>query len=331
MRVQIAAALHAAGVPARAEHGFTPHMTLGYNLGEVEPVASTRVKFGDVHVVVGHDRHAIPLGEKPQIKSGYDPAIEVGPHAGWRAPEPLGEVLEVKDGYTGLPGTYEARLCAIADAVRDSLRGDPNADGKFYWSYVNVDGTWENTVIATRCHWTDGGSDERESYEMPYTVADDGSVSVGEPSPVRLVTVPIPDAGEEDGEEYDDGDLGPLAGALGEAVKAAHVLLTPTGVQVKAGRVLSGLNANRLKDAVQTLVSVLSAAGISIDDLSQPNESGNTRDAARGGDSRFPDAAFEIPDTTSPGANSDLVNVKAADIDEVLAGFGVEVKVSPST
>ncbi|MEU3499252.1 2'-5' RNA ligase family protein [Streptomyces hundungensis] len=45
----------------RTEHGFLPHITLGYDLPPVAPVPSTPVQFPEVHVVRGPDRVAIPL------------------------------------------------------------------------------------------------------------------------------------------------------------------------------------------------------------------------------------------------------------------------------
>ncbi|MFF4188092.1 2'-5' RNA ligase family protein [Streptomyces sp. NPDC001691] len=51
----------------RTEHGFTPHITLGYDLPPVTPVPSTPVKFTELHVVHGPDRVAIPLtGPAPE-------------------------------------------------------------------------------------------------------------------------------------------------------------------------------------------------------------------------------------------------------------------------
>ena len=57
--------------------------------------------------------------------AAYDPALEVGPHAGTRAPVGLVEddVVEVKDAR--LPGTVEERQENIRRAVIEALRGDP--------------------------------------------------------------------------------------------------------------------------------------------------------------------------------------------------------------
>ncbi|RSS97246.1 hypothetical protein EF903_01615 [Streptomyces sp. WAC05292] len=47
----------------RAEHGFTPHVTLGYALPDVAPVPATPVTFDQVSVVRGGDTKFVPLGE----------------------------------------------------------------------------------------------------------------------------------------------------------------------------------------------------------------------------------------------------------------------------
>ncbi|MFD0352888.1 2'-5' RNA ligase family protein [Streptomyces sp. NPDC127110] len=45
----------------RGEHGFTPHITLGYDLPDVPPVAATPVTFDQVAVVRGPDTMLVPL------------------------------------------------------------------------------------------------------------------------------------------------------------------------------------------------------------------------------------------------------------------------------
>lgn len=65
MRQQVVQAL--AGSPysesVRDNHGFTPHITLGYDLDSVDPVPSTPVSFPSVWVVRGGDEMEIPLAE----------------------------------------------------------------------------------------------------------------------------------------------------------------------------------------------------------------------------------------------------------------------------
>ncbi len=51
----------------RRNHGFTPHMTLGYDV-QAEPVPSTDVTFDTVYVVVGDERIPVPLGASPETE-----------------------------------------------------------------------------------------------------------------------------------------------------------------------------------------------------------------------------------------------------------------------
>lgn len=50
------------GEAVRQDHGFTPHMTLGYDVDVSKPVPETPVTFGSVRVVYGTDVTDIPLG-----------------------------------------------------------------------------------------------------------------------------------------------------------------------------------------------------------------------------------------------------------------------------
>lgn len=48
------------------DHGFTPHMTIGWDLGIIEPIPSTPVKFTEIRVVYGDLVRSIPLGGVPE-------------------------------------------------------------------------------------------------------------------------------------------------------------------------------------------------------------------------------------------------------------------------
>lgn len=63
LRQEILAALAAAGHPHQSEHGFTPHMTIGYNLPSVAPIENVPVRFDNVTVTRGAtERVDVPLG-----------------------------------------------------------------------------------------------------------------------------------------------------------------------------------------------------------------------------------------------------------------------------
>ncbi|MEQ7008482.1 2'-5' RNA ligase family protein [Actinopolymorpha sp. B17G11] len=74
LRERIVAAIAAspAGDKLHTDHGFTPHMTLGYDLDDVDEVEATPVDFGEVHLVVGPDRYPIPLGQRSQVQAGIE-------------------------------------------------------------------------------------------------------------------------------------------------------------------------------------------------------------------------------------------------------------------
>lgn len=46
-------------------HGFTPHMTIGWNLGVIDPLPSIPITFSEVRVVYGDQSRSVPLGTIP--------------------------------------------------------------------------------------------------------------------------------------------------------------------------------------------------------------------------------------------------------------------------
>ena len=61
IRADLVRALEMVGVPQRSEHGYTPHLTLGYELDGQPDVAGIPVTFDAVEVVFGQDTTVIPL------------------------------------------------------------------------------------------------------------------------------------------------------------------------------------------------------------------------------------------------------------------------------
>lgn len=59
LREQIVEAL---GDAVATDHGFTPHMTIGYGLGLIDPLPEIPVTFGEVRIVYGTQSRSIPLG-----------------------------------------------------------------------------------------------------------------------------------------------------------------------------------------------------------------------------------------------------------------------------
>ncbi|GAA4085831.1 hypothetical protein [Actinomadura miaoliensis] len=136
---------------------------------------------------------------------------------------------------------------------------------------------------------------------------DTGEVELGEPEPVKLTITPIPTelpGLDDDGEEA----VSPLPGMVEEAVATAKALygLEPE-LETKAGRVLSGLNARRLRAAVEQLIAVLYAAGVPItrpvDDDGKATETDDEDEGDAGG-SDIATAVAGEQDSTAPSART---------------------------
>jgi 8-oxo-dGTP pyrophosphatase MutT (NUDIX family)/2'-5' RNA ligase len=76
LRCRLAEALAAAGYPAKNNHGFIPHLTLGYGLVDVPVVPRTPVDFDVMWLVAGPQRIPIPLSPGRQTKSAADLVVE---------------------------------------------------------------------------------------------------------------------------------------------------------------------------------------------------------------------------------------------------------------
>ncbi|MFJ6380120.1 HK97 family phage prohead protease [Kitasatospora sp. NPDC092039] len=162
-----------------------------------------------------------------------------------------------------LAGTLEERIDAIASAVGHRLR--PSEDDRFEHGTVQVIGTYPDRVIATVWRYTEDGFTST-SWEVPYTLSGDGVPSVGQPSRVRLVL-------DVEGTSPDAA----LAALAPDVERVASQMKTLADLQSKAGRVLSGENADRLASAVQHLVAVLTAAGIDWQSPEPPTDERKTQ------------------------------------------------------
>ena len=196
----------------------------------------------------------------------WNPWLEKGQYASVKQVSPT----SFKDN-PRVEGTYEQLLetvrSAVVDALMDTYTGtaDKDDDHAGKWSHISIDGTWDDRVLATCIKWSDGGDQDKESYEMNYVIAEDGEVTLSEPVPVNLVMV----AESVDGDMAADpevpvGDLLPVPELVESAVAGAKALLFARG-EVKAGRVLSSVNETRLKGALESLIAILRAAGIEVD------------------------------------------------------------------
>jgi 2'-5' RNA ligase len=322
LRESVVTALTDAGLPVKTDHGFTPHMTVGYNLDMalIPPVDGVPVSFDKLVVAVGDAHTEVPIGQDSdvpvsgapvageplnpplddQVKAAaYDPSIETGPDAGHRP-----AVLTQQKAFPYLEGTYEERQAALVQALREALIPDTDDEdgGPAPAPGLSIDGTWPDRVVCTVHDWS-SSNDDRRSWEVPYTYAPDGSILLGDPEKVRLSVIAV----DDDGEELDDvpvGDMLPLAEMV-ESVTAG-IKTVALGTEVKAGRVLSSANAIRLRSAVEHLISVLAAAGIEI---------GQSTD--RTGANPTVDDETTAPSARDGGAKALTVD----DVANVLSGF----------
>ena|GEM_PF-493292 len=148
--------------------------------------------------------------------------IEVGPTLLGMNPDTalLGAKNRQRKVYAPLAGSVEQLQSAIRDAVQAWARArDDNS-----WAYVEA--TFDDSVV-----FEVDGPDGSATYQAPYTVADDGTVQLGEPAEVEL---------------------------------EATIRAAARGG--KAGRVLSGKNEIKLRQAADLLTEVLSAVDTTSDD-----------------------------------------------------------------
>lgn len=196
------------------------------------------------------NRHKEALGVWPGREGGkkdaYDPGLETGPDAGHLDPGP--DASETKA--IRIPGTLEELQGRIRAAVEEQFGSDPGPGGEYKW--VCIEGTWPDRVIVTVEHGPSGL--RRDSYAVPYALTPVGDVMLGEPQPVTITVTPavtpMAVAAKAD-------SIIRLAAALGAELGVG-------GLEVKAGRVLSAVNEERLRVAAERLIEVLRAAGIDI-------------------------------------------------------------------
>ncbi|MGW4694891.1 hypothetical protein ACWEO1_21235 [Kitasatospora cineracea] len=148
-----------------------------------------------------------------------------------------------------LAGTLEERIDTIARAVEQHLQQATAGDGVEVGT-VQIIGTYPDKVVATVWAFTADGYTSA-AWEVPYTLDGEGTPTVGPPAPVRLVL-----------DVEQDGPAAALAALAPDLERVASHMKVLTAAAGKAGRVLSGDNADRLAAAAQHLVAVLDAAGI---------------------------------------------------------------------
>lgn len=216
---------------------------------------------------------------RPHTKvTAYDPSLEQGEFAGHLT-------SEVKSATATAP--IEEHLDRVAAAVTTALGGGAPGDDGTPRRIVAVGGTWADHAIALAFDsW--GTPDDGETFRVPFTVGEDGSVLPGTPEPVTLIL-------GGDGTKSAGGDaLSPLP-VLVEHVTA--FIGRGLRTEVKGGRVLSDSNAKLLQGAVDQLIVVLGNAGIQVG-VKENQEPDADEQALNEGSS----SPLYIPDSTAPAA-----------------------------
>lgn len=264
---------------------------------------------------------------------GYRPEAESGPLAGSASPSgfagaaPIEDVIESKDVRGHLPGSYEERHDRLEWAVRELLQGAKRAAGsgnemaasdRHEWDSVMIVATWDDRLIARRTKWDH--MDTEETFEIAYSLDEAGEVTLGEPDEVRL-EVTVVGQGPGDGSQVPplDAVAGPVTDLVTTAAAGMKFLLSPpnASLEVKAGRVLSGANEERLRAAVEHLIGVLRAAGMLIG-LAE-GEMPSAHDAVPVTDSTAPTARTGVPAAVE--AKTAVVDVDPAMVAASLDAF----------
>ncbi|MFD4933409.1 HK97 family phage prohead protease [Streptomyces virginiae] len=277
----------------RSEHGFTPHVTLGYDLPDTSPIAATPVTFDQIAVVRGSDTAFVPLAAAPAPETAQRPAapqpeqppvpvevktaarvvLEAKSAAGsrawsWRprASSAAQAVVEAKSAHplpekpmhTPLPVSYEQLRSRLGDAARALLAADDDE------VFVAIEATYPDRVIVTH-----NARDQTTTYAIPYTAAG-RDIDLGTPTPVELTTVALPVTGASHAVEGD------------EAIDARFV--RPTAVALQDATALIELSGARsehlqhLKPTITNLLDSLAKKGLAMNDHQTDIPSGSSLD-----------------------------------------------------
>lgn len=267
----------------------------------------------------------LSVGTHPLLAE-WQPGAESGPSGASAPPSGVGlagdSLTPSVKAYPHLAGSEEERRAAIDKAVsarlmewdRDNLDRfgkpgaasggsptKPSATSEDGHCWVSIDGTFADRVIATVVRYDKHDTSDRRTFRMTYVVTDDLEVVLGEPEPVELVVAV--DVADAETDLREQGGTAEYGDAVAMAGKALDVLR-----EGKAGRVLSTMNEQRLRAAVENLVTVLRAAGVTVGepdvtvDMVDPE---TTAEAATGG---------ETVGVKSVALSGDRVSLNPADV-----------------
>lgn len=247
----------------------------------------------------------------------WEPDAEVGDQAAWRPVETKRADLPAEP----MPGTMEERRELVRAAVHDRLSGEKDDKGRCEWDSVTLLATFADRAIARRFKWRDG-SDNEETYEIPYEFTEAGAVELGEPQQVTVRAVVERTDRPEPGEPSEPPESEHPAVGLVEDAAYAVKTLGARALEIKAGRVLSRVNEQRLRDAIMHLLAVCGVAGVEVDLPSKAQV--DDAQGLQGG--KAPEPTY-MPDTTSrearetktDPADSGVMRLSPAEVAEAMA------------
>ncbi|WP_406153223.1 2'-5' RNA ligase family protein [Streptomyces sp. NBC_01023] len=283
----------------RTDHGFTPHITLGYNLPADTPaVPPIPVSFDTVHVVRGPD--ATPVRLTAQAAAG-EPAPsdtlaqlgknDLGMRSGAETKTARASVLEAKtasgsrhkrrppENKSARATVFEAKSRITSGALVQPIQPLPasyeeirdRVGAAVRQLLATEEGTWacveatypDHAIVSVH---QDGGNPT--TYSVPYD-GDGTEISLGAPQPVELTTIVIPDQGPARAADADE-----TTDSL--VVRPAMSALADVTARVQAADGTEQLGP--LWSTVEELITALSRKGL---DVHPADEDGRERASAQ--------------------------------------------------
>lgn len=279
----------------RTNHGFTPHLTLGYDLpDDTPPVPPTPVHFDQLWVVVGQERTPIPLSlleqdAQPPAAPAAAPVETKSARAAVAAARrqtktaraavaaarrPPGRrptryqtktaraavaaarpPLETKN-MTDMPGSFEEQRRALTDAVRTLFHPDADDD----MGVVDVGGHWCCVEATYPDHViaTVGSPDYSSpaTYSVPYRF-EGGDPVLGAPQRVAVTVVAVPD----DPDGYDEAQASVQETADARYIEPAAAGLDDATSALEASEA-SPAALSALRPVMQRLMATLARKGM---------------------------------------------------------------------
>lgn len=242
-----------AGELAEGDHVYDVQAAEGSALvsGEIKSV-SVRGSATRVSVLAGTETKTLWLRSDQRVRTAYDPLAELK--------SGLSLLLERKD-YPNLAGSVEERQGEIREAVRELMLPEPDDNGNVR-AWVSLVATFADYVVVSYCDYSQGGPDsEDQTFVVPYTMGDDGSVELGQPAPVDRQVVLVPRAAEDTAEEQPAGGMNPSMQLARKLYDGAKALLEAVESKAAAGEPLDGIHARRFRDANEAMTGALAGLG----------------------------------------------------------------------